>query len=68
MTTRYTAIDITVNYTELKGMFLTWDVGSDLLTVSIVRTIKWEFLGPAAQENTNSTNTSRLISEYNKML
>ena len=49
MTTRYTAIDITVNYTELKGMFLTWDVGSDLLTVSIVRTIKWEFLGHAAQ-------------------
>ena len=67
MTTRYTAIDITVNYTELKGMFLTWDVGSDLLTVSIVRTIKWEFLGHAAQEKTNSTNTSSLISEYHKM-
>ena len=66
MTTRYTAIDITVNYTELKGMFLTWDV-SDLLTLSIVRTIKWEFLGHAAQENTNSTNTSKLISEYHKM-
>ena len=67
MTTRYTAIDITVNYTELKGMFLTWDVGSDLLTVSIVRTIKWEFLGHAAQENTNSTNTRSPVSEYHKM-
>ena len=67
MTTRYTAIDITVNYTELKGMLLTWEVGSDLLTVSIVRTINWEFLGHAAQEKTNSTNTSSLISEYHKM-
>ena len=66
MTTRYTAIDITVNYTELKGMFLTWSV-SDPLTLSIVRTIKWEFLGHAAQENTNSTNTRSLISEYHKM-
>ena len=67
MTTRYTAIDITVKYTELKGMFLTWDVGVELLTLSIVRSIKLEFLGHSAQENTNSTNTSSLISEYHKM-